>query len=113
MATSYKILAQACPSTTAETTLGNVPNTAGTSWVVSTLTITNITALSANATVNICQNNAASSNANTLMASITIPPDSLNTFTIGLTLGANDYVRVTSGTASALTYMLFGSEITA
>lgn len=113
MPTSYKVLAQVSPTTTAETTLGFVPNTVGTSWVVSTLSITNITTTSTTVTVNICKNNAASSNTNTLMKDITIPANSLNTFTIGLTLGQNDYVRVTSATANALTFMLFGSEITA
>lgn len=107
---AYKILGQLAPTTTAETSFSAVGT--GKAWVVSTLSISNITGTNAYATVSICQNGAATSNANTWMANILIPANSMNAFTVGLTLAAGDLIRVTSGTADALSFQLFGSEIT-
>lgn len=109
MATTYKVLAQAAPSTTAEATLYTVP--AATSTVVSTLTVSNLTATAATATVNVCVAGVASSNANTLLKTVSIPANAIATFTIGLTLAATDVIKVTSGTANALSYQAFGSEL--
>ena len=109
MPTVYKILGQQCPSNTNETTLYTVPS--ATSTVVSSLTISNITSTAANATVNIQQGGAAASNANTLMKTVSISANSINSFTLGITLAATDVISVTSGTNSALTFQLFGSEI--
>lgn len=109
MPTVYKILGQQCPSDTNETTLYTVPS--ATSAVISSLTISNITSSAANATINIKQGGAAASNANTLMKTISIDPNSINAFTLGITLAATDVVSVTSGTNNALTFQLFGSEL--
>lgn len=111
MATAaYKILGQLAPTTTAEASFSAVGT--GKAWVISTLSISNLTALNAYATVSICQAGAATSNANTLMSSVLIPANSLNSFTIGLSLAASDVIRVTSQTANALSFQLFGAEVT-
>lgn len=109
MATTYKILAQNAPSTTSETTLYTCGSSLGA--VCSTLTITNITSSAANATVNVCQAGAASANANTLLKTVSIPALSIATFTLGITLANTDIVRVTSGTANALAFQMFGNEL--
>ena len=109
MATVYKILGQQCPTNTNETTLYTVPS--ATSAVISSLTISNITGTDANATVNIKQGGAAASDANTLMKTVEVSPNSVNSFTLGMTLAATDVISVTTGTNSALTFQLFGSEI--
>lgn len=105
----YKILGQAAPANTSEATLYTVP--AATETVVSTLTVSNLTATSAAATVNVCANGAASSNANTFLKSVIVPGNSVASFTIGITLDATDVIKITSGTANALAFQAFGSEI--
>ena len=110
MATTYKILGQKSPTTTAEESFSAVP--ASTNWVVSTLALTNFTGTAANITVNICQNGAASGNANTLIKTLSVPANTMVPVTMGITLSAGDVVRVTAGTANALAVQLFGSEIT-
>ena len=109
MATTYKILGQAAPANTSEATLYTVP--AATQAVVSTIAVINLTASSAAATVNLCVNGAASANANTFLKSVSIPANTTVTFTSGITLGAADVIRITSGTGSALAFQAFGSEI--
>ena len=109
MPTVYKILGQSAPTGTGETTLYTVP--AATETIVSSLVIANLTATAANATVNTKINGAAASNANTLMKTVSIPANSVSAFTLGITLDATDVISVTSGTANALSFQAFGSEI--
>ena len=110
MGLAYKILAQKSPTTTGEESFSAVPSS--TSWVVSTMSITNFTGTAATITVNLCQGGAASSNANTLIKSLSIPANTMVPLTIGISLNAGDIIRVTAGTANALAIQLFGSEVT-
>jgi hypothetical protein len=109
MATTYKILAQNAPSVTTEVTLYTCASALGA--VCSTLAITNLTSAAANATISVCQAGAATANANTLLKTVSIPALSVVPFTIGLTLANTDVVRVTSGTANALAFQMFGNEL--
>ena len=109
MPTTYKVLGQSAPTTTAEATLYTVP--AATQAVVSTITVSNLISSAANATINICVNGAASANANTIVKTLPVSGLSTIAFTLGITLGAADVIRVTSGTADALSFQAFGSEI--
>lgn len=109
MPTNYKVLGQQSPSNTSEATLYTVP--AATQAVVSTISVANLTGSSANASINVCVNGAASSNTNAFLKTVSIPSASTVTFTVGLTLGAADVIRITSGTGNALTFQAFGSEI--
>jgi len=109
MPTTYKVLGQSAPTTTSEATLYTVP--ALTQTVVSSITVSNLTSTAANASVNICVNGAASSNANSILKTVSIPANAVASFTLGITLGAADVIRVTSGTANALAFQAFGSEI--
>jgi hypothetical protein len=106
----YKVLGQLSPTNTTENSFSAVPSLKA--WVISTITISNITSTNAYATVSMCVNGASTSNANTLLKDVLIPANSMQAFTLGISLAAADVVRVTSGTASALTFQLFGTEIT-
>jgi hypothetical protein len=112
MATAYKILGQQAPSaiypsTTAD--LYTVP--ASTSAVISTISVTNTTATAATAYVWVRQAAAAIATGNAILYATSIPANSVTAVTIGVTLATTDKLTVGSGTANALTFQAFGSEI--
>ena len=109
MATTYKILGQASPATTGNTDLYTVP--AATSAVVSTLVITNVNAAAATATIYIRKAGATAGNVNTLIKAASVAVADFKAVTIGITLEATDVITVVSGTANALSFQAFGSEI--
>jgi hypothetical protein len=111
MATAgYKVLGQLAPTSTAEASFSAVGT--GKAWVISSFTISNLTATNAYATLSICVGGTTTSNANTLIKDVLIPANSMQAFTIGIALAATDVIRVTSGTANALSFQIFGTEIT-
>ena len=109
MANTYKVLGQVNPSDTTNANLYTVPS--GTATVVSTLIITNVTATEAVARVYVRQAAAVATTGNAIAYDVAVPKNSLNTFTLGITLGATDVVTVHSATANALAFHLFGSEV--
>lgn len=109
MPTTYKVLGQAAPANTSEATLYTVPS--ATQTIVSSLVISNLTATAANATVSVCVSGAATANSNTILKTVSIAASSTATFTLGITMGAADVIRITSGTSNALSFNAFGSEI--
>lgn len=109
MATTYAILGQAAPADTANTNLYTVG--AGKQAVVSTITVTNVNTAAATATIYIRKNGAAAGSANTLIKAASIAVADFKAITIGITLGAGDIITVASGTANALSFQAFGSEI--
>ena len=109
MATTYKILGQASPTTTANTDLYAVG--ASTNAVVSTIVVTNVNTAAATATIYIRKAGAAAGSVNTLIKAASVPVADFKAVTIGITLEATDVITVASGTANALTFQAFGSEI--
>jgi hypothetical protein len=109
MALAYKVLGQSAPTNTSITNLYTVP--AGRETIVSTITITNVTSVSALSEIYVRVGGAAAANANAVVMDTIIPGKSLTTLTLGLTLSAGDILSVQSGTANALTFQAFGSEI--
>jgi hypothetical protein len=109
MGTQYKVLGQVAPTGTANVDLYTVP--ADTSTVVSTLNIANLTAEAATFSVYIRVAGAAAASANTLLKDVPLAANSLFSATQGITLGAADVITVSTGTADALSFQLFGSEI--
>ena len=109
MATSYKILGQVAPANTSNTDLYTVP--ALTQVVGSTLTVSNIGSAVATATIYIRKAGDAAANKNTLLKAASVPVADFKAVTIGFTLSAGDIVTVASGTADALAFQFFGSEI--
>ena len=109
MAISYKVLGQSAPANTSNADLYTVPT--ATEAVVSTITISITTAVSATGKVYIRVNGAGAAAANALVFNTVFAGNSLTTLTLGLTLDAADVITVQSGTADALTFQAFGSEI--
>ena len=109
MPTTYKVLGQSAPATTSNADLYTVP--AATSAVISTISITNDTATAATARVFIRVAGAAAGLTNALVYDTSFAPNSTTALTFGITLAATDVVTVRTGTADALTFMAFGSEI--
>lgn len=105
----YKILGQAHPVGTAETNVYTVPT--GTDTVVSTLTITNVTASPANARVWTRIAGATTAHVNAIIFDAPIAANTTVAFTLGLTLDVTDVVTVRSSVGNTLTFQLFGSEI--
>lgn len=109
MATNYKILGQSAPADTNNADLYTVGS--GKQAVVSTIVITNINTATANATIYIRKAGAAAGNVNTLLKAAAVPAADIKAITIGITLEATDVITVKSGTANALSFQAFGSEI--
>lgn len=108
MALTYKILGQASPATTTAVDLYTVG--AGKSAVISTLSITNLSAAAVTARVYIRAGGAASSTANALVYDASFAANSVTALTVGITLSATDVITVQSNTGTALTFMAFGQE---
>lgn len=109
MPTTYKVLGQAAPATTSNANLYTVPS--ATSAVVSTLVIANTTASAATCRVFVRVAGAAAAASNSIAYDLSIAANSHVAFTEGFTLAATDVVTVQTGTSNALTFTLFGSEI--
>jgi hypothetical protein len=114
MATVYKILGQAAPTTTGQAVAaasGTYVVPASTSAVVSTITVCNVTAQSVNAYLHVVPSGGTSGVGNAILYSVPIAGNSVVTLTLGITLAAGGALVFGSGTASSLTFQAFGSEI--
>lgn len=109
MAIAYKVLGQSAPTSTANANLYTVPG--ATQAVASTLVITNTTTSSATAQVYARVGGAAAATSNAVVYNLPVAGNGVIALTIGLTLAATDVVTVQTGTANALTFQLFGSEV--
>ena len=109
MATSYKILGQAAPAGTGDVDLYTVP--AGTQTVVSTVSVTNDTATAATFRIYTRKAGAAASAVNALYFDAPIGANTTVLITAGLTLDAGDIITVRTGTANAIGFQAFGSEV--
>jgi len=108
MATVYKVLGQSAPAATTEADLYTTP--ALTSTIVSSLVVSNRGASSATFRVSVSVAGAATANKDYLIYDSSINPTSTGTFTLGITMGAADKMRVYASTAD-LSFNLFGSEV--
>lgn len=109
MATTYKVLGQAAPADTNNADLYTVP--AATQAVVSTINVANVTATAATFSIYVRVAGAAAGNGNAIAKDVTLAANSIYSATQGITLGATDVVTVQSGTADAVTFSMFGSEV--
>jgi 2-keto-4-pentenoate hydratase/2-oxohepta-3-ene-1,7-dioic acid hydratase in catechol pathway len=109
METIYKVLGQAAPADTNNANLYVVP--AGAQAVASTFRVANVTATAATFRVWVRINGAAVANSNAIAMDVPLAGNSIFSATEGMTLNAGDIITVRSGTANALTFTLFGSEI--
>lgn len=109
MPTAYKVLGQAAPSATTESTLYTVPSL--TSTVVSTISIANQAGTSATYRIAVRPSADASTAAkHWIVYGATVAANDSIMLTLGLTLAAGDVVRVYASSAT-LSFSAFGSEI--
>jgi hypothetical protein len=109
MPTNYKVLGQSAPANTSNANLYTVPS--ATEAVISTISITNTTALGAIGRIFVRPDAAAAATSNAIVYDMTFPANSVIALTLGITLNAADVITVQTGTANALTFQAFGSEI--
>lgn len=109
MPTAYKVLGQSAPTDTSNADLYTVPSS--TQAVVSTISVTNDTATSATFRIYIRKDGATAAAVNTLYYDTPLAGNSTLLITAGLTIDAADVITVQSGTANALTFQAFGSEV--
>lgn len=110
MANAYKILGQSAPANTSNADLITVGS--GKSQVISTLVIANTTTSAATYRVFARIAGAAAATSNALVYDATVLGSTTVTLTLGVTLAATDVLTIQTGTANALTFTAFGSEIT-
>lgn len=109
MASAYKILGQSAPTDTNNADILTVATSH--SAAISSLVICNVTATAATARVFARIGGATAAVGNAIIYDSSIPANSTATFTLGITLAASDVLTVRSGTASALTFTAFGSDV--
>jgi Oligosaccharide biosynthesis protein Alg14 like len=109
MAFTYKVLGQAAPTDTNNANLYTVPS--ATSAVASSLVIANTTGTAATARVFVRIAGAAAATSNAIVYDTSIAANSTLSLSLGMSLATTDVVTVRTGTLSALTFTLFGSEI--
>jgi hypothetical protein len=109
MPTTYKVLGQSAPANTSNANAYTVP--ALTSAVLSTIVVANTTATAATARIFVRIGGAAAAASNAIVYDTSFNGNSTTAFTIGITLPTTDIITVQTGTANALTFTVFGSEI--
>jgi len=110
MVNSYKILGQSCPAGTADTDVYTVP--VGKSAVISLISIANLTGAAATYRLAFRKNNATIADEHYHSSAVSVPANTTVEVARGVTLDNNDVVTVRSGTGGAITYQIFGTEIT-
>jgi hypothetical protein len=108
MATTYKVLGQSNPAATTSTALYTVPALKQT--VVSTITVANLAATDATFRISISINGATLSTKEYIAYDTTVRGNGLQAFTLGISLGAADIIRVFASSAN-VAFSAFGSEI--
>jgi hypothetical protein len=108
MPTAYKVLGQAAPSATTNTTLETVPSS--TQVVVSTIAVCNRAATSATYRIAVRPGGATLANEHYIAYDATVAANDSTFITIGVTLSATDVITVYASSAN-LSFSAFGSEI--
>ncbi len=109
MAEAYKVLGQAAPNATTETTLYTVP--AATSAIVSTVFVCNRSAVTVTFRLYVAVAGAATATKMYLAYDVPLVGNSFLSVTVGLTLGTSDVLRCYASTAD-VSFNVFGLERT-
>lgn len=109
MPTVYKILGQAFPTNTSNTDLITVSS--GHQEIISTLVVSNVTSTDATCRIFARIGGATAGTSNAIVYDVTVPGNGIQAFTLGITITATDVITVRSGTANALCFTAFGTEI--
>ena len=108
MAKNYKIIAQASPAATTNTTLYTVPSS--TQVTISSITICNRAATAATYRIAMRPNAETLADKHYIAYGASIPANDTIAITVGLTADAADVITVYASTAS-VSFGVFGSEI--
>ena len=106
--TTYKVLGQVATAATTETDLYTVP--AATQAVISTIVVANRAFATATFRVSVSVAGAATADKDYLYYDVLINENTTAAFTLGITLGATDKIRVYASNAN-LSFSVFGSEL--
>lgn len=109
MAFTYKVLGQSAPADTNNAALYTVPT--GKSAIISAIHVANVTGAAVNARLFVQVNGATAAVGNAIAYDVSIAANSVFALSEGITLAAADVISVRSSVGSALTFTLFGSEI--
>jgi hypothetical protein len=104
---AYKVLGQVTPAATTATTIYTVPSAKAS--VCSTLTVCNQTAGNITYRVAVRPAGAALAAVHYVCYDVTLPPNSTDTLTIGLTLDQTDVVTIYAS-ATGVSFHLYGNE---
>jgi hypothetical protein len=108
MAKNYKIIAQASPAATTDTTLYTVPSS--TQVTISSITICNRAATAATYRIAMRPNGETLADKHYIAYGATVPANDTIALTLGLTADAADVITVYASSAS-VSFGVFGSEI--
>lgn len=108
MPTTYKVLGQSNPSATTATTLYTVPS--ATQTIISTVTVCNQAATAGTYRIAVRPTGTALAAQHYVAYDISLPANTSDTLTLGLTLGATDVVTVYASSAN-FSFNAYGSEI--
>jgi len=108
MAITYKTLGQSNPSATTLTTLYTVPS--ATEAIVSTITVCNQAATAGTYRIAVRPDGASIANQHYIAYDISLPANTTDTLTLGITINATDVISVYSSSAN-MSFNAFGSEI--
>lgn len=110
MGVTYKVLAQSCPTDTNLTTAYTVPS--GTSTVVSSIVVANLSAVNKQYRIAVRPAGAAIESKHYNAYDATVAANDSVSIVIGMTLAATDVISVRSSAANDLAFSIYGSEIT-
>ena len=108
MATSYKVLGQVNPAATTNTTLYPVPS--ATEAIVSTITVCNQAATAGTYRIAVRPNGDTLAALHYVAYDISLPANTSDTLTLGVTMDATDIITVYASSAN-FSFNAFGSEI--
>lgn len=110
--TTYKILGQINPTSGSASTEANLYTVGAskTGAVISTITVCNTSATAATYNIAIRQGGASLTTKQYLTYNASVPSYTTTTYTIGVTLAANDVVGVYTS-STGLSFQAFGSEL--
>jgi hypothetical protein len=111
MAFGYKVLGQVAPANTSITTAYTVP--VGKEAIVSNIAIANVTGTAALYEVYVQISGATAAASNALVLDASAAANSTILIQGGITLSAGDVISVQTATANAITFHVFGTEVTA
>ena len=108
MATTYRVLGQSNPSATTATTLYTTP--AATQTIVSTITVCNQAATAGTYRIAVRVAGAALAANQYVAYDVSLPANTTDTLTLGVTLAATDVITVYASSAN-FSFNAYGSEI--